>query len=835
VPPAAQQLPANPNKKPGAFMLKDLRYAVRMWLKHPGFVAVAVCSLAIGIGATSAIYSIADGLLLRPLPVAKPGGVVAVSPITDQMFAGLNTISYPDYVDFRDRNRTFEGLVGEGYSFFGFVPERTAQPRMKFGMFVSGNFFTVLGVELNIGRGFRPEEDEGSGRDAVVVLSHDLWASEYGGRKSVIGEKMWLNGIEFTIIGVTPASFTGIDQFIRPALYLPFALSPRLGTANNLEQRQVRWLTMKGRLKPGISIAQAQSDLSAIASGLQKMYPQTDGNLRVKVESQLLYQTEFSPPSTAFVIMLALLAMCVLLVACANVAGLLLSRSSARAREIAVRLAIGAGRRALVRQLLLENLLLAIGGGAAGLVLADATVRLFNRVPLPSDVPLKLAIQLDSRVLLFSAGASILSTFLFGLAPALRTTRPDLVLALKSIDPATSKKRRLWGRNLLVAGQVALSLVLLIVSGVLVEGFHAELTQGPGFRTDHLFLMSVNTTLARYTDAQREQFYKQLLEKARLAPDVRSAALASAVPIAIGSITVGVVPEGYQLKPDQEALSVFHNIVSDGYFEAMAIPIVKGRSFLESDKADTPPVAVVNEQFAYHYWPNQNPLGKRFRLGNATGRFVEIIGVARTTKYLSVSESPLDFVYLPFRQNQQPQMSLIVESKSPDATALAPVLREVTREIDPNMPVFDARTMKDLYNNRAVRAPNLISEIVATLGFLGLILAVVGLYGLVAYSVSLRTREIGIRMAIGADQGSVSRMVLKQGFTLGIAGVAVGLVIGVFVCRAIGSMAFLPLGHPSVLPFAAVSLLLILTTMGATYLPASHASRTDPMRALREE
>jgi predicted permease len=832
---AAQQLHASLQEALAVLMLKDLRYAVRIWLKNPGFVAVAVCSLAIGIGATSAIYSIADALLLRPLPVARPGGVVAVSPITDQIFAGLNTVSYPDYVDLRDRNRTFEGLVGEGYSFFGFALDRTAQPRMKFGMFVSGNFFKVLGVEPNIGRGFRPEEDEGAGRDAVVVLSHDLWVSEYGGRKSAIGEKMWLNGIEFTIIGVTPASFTGIDQFIRPALYLPFALSPRLGTANNLEQRQVRWLTMKGRLKPGISIAQAQADLSAIASGLQKMYPQTDGNLRVRVESQLQYQTEFSPPSTAFVIMLALLAMSVLLVACANVAGLLLSRSSARAREIAVRLAIGAGRGSLVRQLLLENLLLAIGGGAAGLVLADATVRLFNRVPLPSDVPLKFAVQLDSRVLLFSAGASILSTFLFGLAPALRTTRPDLVLALKSIDPATSKQRRLWARNLLVGGQVALSLVLLIVSGVLVEGFRAELTQGPGFRTDHLFLMSVNTTLARYTDTQREQFYKQLLDKARLAPDVRSAALASAVPIAIGNVTVGVVPEGYQLKPDQEAISVFHNIVSDGYFETMVIPIVKGRSFLESDKADTPAVAVVNEQFAYHYWPNQNPLGKRVRLGSATGRFVEVVGVARTTKYISVSESPLDFVYLPFRQNQQPQMSLIVESKSPDATALAPALKDVIQEIDPNMPVFDARTMKDLYNNRAVRAPSLISEIVATLGFLGLILAVVGLYGLVAYSVSLRTREIGIRMAIGADRGSVSRMVLKQGLTLGIAGVAVGLVIGVFVCRAIGSMAFLPLGHPSILPFMAVSLLLILTTTGATYVPAWRASRIDPMRALREQ
>jgi macrolide transport system ATP-binding/permease protein len=815
--------------------LKDVRYAARMLRKNFGFAAVAVCSLAIGIGATSAIYSIADALLLRPLPVPKSGGVVAVTPLSDQMFAALNTISYPDYVDFRDRNRTFEGLVANSYSFYGFAPDRTTLPRMKFGMFVSGNFFQVLGVEPTIGRGFRTEEDQAVGRDAVALLSHDFWISEYDGRRSVIGEKIWLNGIEFTIIGIEPESFTGTDQFIRPALYVPLAMSPRLVNKNNLDQRQVRWLTMRGRLKPGVGIAQARADLSAIAGVLQKMYPQMDGNLRVKVESQLQYQTEFAPSLTALVIMLALLAICVLLVACANVAGLLLSRSSTRAREIAVRLAIGAGRALLVRQLLIENLLLAIGGGAAGLALAYAAVRLFNSLPLGSDVPLKFAVQLDSRGLLFTVGVSILSTFLFGLAPALRTTRPDLVPALKATDAVTSKKGRLWGRNLLVGGQIALSFVLLIVSGVLVEGFRAELARGPGFQTSHLFLMSLNTDMARYTDAQREAFYKRLLDKTRLAPGVKSAALASAVPMAIGNHTVALVPEGYQLKPGQEAVNIFHNVVSDGYFETMEVTIVHGRSFLESDRANTSAVAVVNEQFAHHYWPNQNPLGKRFHLRNTTGKLVEIVGVAATTKYVGISEPPLDFVYLPFNQNQQSQMSLVAESKAPDATTLFVVLRSVIQEIDRNTPVFDARSMKDLYNNRAVKFPNLITLIVAALGFMGLLLAVVGLYGLVAYSVSRRTREIGIRMAIGADRSSVSRMVLRQGLVLGIAGVAVGSVIGAFASRAITSMVFSSLEHPSVLPFAAVSLLLVLTTMGATYLPARRASSIDPIRALRDE
>jgi hypothetical protein len=295
--------------------LKDVRYALRMLRRNPGFVAVAICSLAIGIGATSAIYSIADAMLLRPLSVPRANDMIAVSPVSDQVFSGLNLISYPDYKDFRERNRTFEGLSATSYSFFGFAPDRTTLPRMKFGMFVSGNFFHVLDVEPRIGRGFRPDEDQAAGRDAVVVLSHDLWVSEYDAKRSAIGEKLWLNGIELTIIGVAPESFTGTDQFLRPALYVPFAMSPRLTNINNLDQRQARWISLKGRLRPGVGIARAQADLSAVAGVLRKTYPEIDGNLRVKVEGQLEYQMTFSPPTTAFAAMLGLLAICVLLVA----------------------------------------------------------------------------------------------------------------------------------------------------------------------------------------------------------------------------------------------------------------------------------------------------------------------------------------------------------------------------------------------------------------------------------------------------------------------------------------------------------------------------------------
>ena len=499
-------------------------------------------------------------------------------------------------------------------------------------------------MEPALGRVFRADEDQVPGRDPVVVLSHDLWVSDFGSRPSAVGQTVWLNGIAMTIVGVTPENFTGTDQFVRPALYVPFAMAARLRGSNTLDQRQVRWLGLKGRLRPGVRMEQARADIDAITASLKKMYPDVDGDLKVKVESDFQYQAEFSPPRTAFLVMLALLAICVLLVACANVAGLLLSRSTARSREIAARLAIGAGRIPLVRQLLIENLLLAIGGGGTGLWLAYGAVRLWNSLPLGTDLPFQFNIQVDRRVLLFTAVVSIVSTLLFGLAPALRATRLDLAPALRTSGGAGSKKRVLWGRNVLVCGQVAISLVLLMVAAVLAAGFRADLLRGPGFRTSGLFLASLNTSILRYGDSQRDQFYKQLLDRMRLAEGVRSAALTSGAPMSLGAATVGIVPEGYVLKRGREAISVFHSLVSDGYFETLGIPILRGRGFRDSDRAATPAVAVVNEHLAYHFWPGQDPLGKGFRLNNGAGGWKSLASLGMLSTFLLLKRPRISYI-----------------------------------------------------------------------------------------------------------------------------------------------------------------------------------------------
>jgi putative ABC transport system permease protein len=532
--------------------------------------------------------------------------------------------------------------------------------------------------------------------------------------------------------------------------------------------------------------------------------------------------------------MLALLALSVLLVACANVAGLLLSRARARSREIALRLAIGASRGALVRQLLLESLLVAIAGGLGGVVVADQGARFFASMPFPSDLGFSIGATVDHRALLFTLLVSMMSTVFFGLGPALRITRPDLVSALKAGD-ADSGKRRLWGRNTIVASQVALSLVLLVISAVLVEGFRYELAQGAGFRPDRLFLTSFDTQLARYSENQTQQFYERLLERTRSAPGVRSAALTSSLPLWCWD-TIGVMPEGYRLPPGEQPPTAFNHYVSEGYFSTLGVRVLQGRGLLESDRENSPLVAVVNDHLANRYWPKGDALGKRFHLTGATGPLVEIVGIAKAAKVFFISEPPADVVYLPVRQHAQSGLTLVTESDATDAATIAPVLREVVRRLDPDMPVFDIRTMHDFYTQRAVKLPNMTVEIVAAMGLIGLLLAVTGLYGLVAYSVSRRTREIGIRMAIGADRSKVVRMVLGQGLKLGAIGVAAGLVVSVAACRAMTSATwFLAFDQVNPLVFAVIALLLLAITTLAAWAPARHASRIDPMRALRDE
>ncbi len=814
-------------------MLTSLKHALRVLRKDPGFTAVAIGSMAIGIGATSAMFNMADFMLLRPLPVADPDRVVAINTAKSAPFGQNTEISYPDYVDLRDHNRSFDGLVAASYAKFGFSPDARSLPRMKFGYFVSGNFFRVLGVRPALGRDFRPDEDRVQGRDAVVVLGHDFWVSQYGASPSVLGSRMRLNGIEFTVIGVAPERFTGLDVVFRPTVFVPLAMSPRMAPKNLLDDREAGWLLVKGRLKPGVNVEQARADVQAISDGLQKLHAQANKDRLLTAETELQLRIDEDTP-WQFLVMLCLLGLAVLLVACANVAGLLLSRARARSREIAVRLAIGAGRGALIRQLLLENLFVAVAGGVGGLAVTEAFAEFWRSYRIPSDVPIVLNIGTDHRVLLFALVVSVLSTLLFGLAPAFGVTRPDLVRTLKAADADSGGKHRFWGRNLIVAGQVALSLVLLAVSAALVQGFRGEMMQGPGFRTSGLFLTSFDTRLARYSEDRTERFYDDLLRKTRSAPGVRSAVLMSAVPMG-GWEPMDVFVDGFELPPDKTPLPRLGAYVSDGYFGTMGIPILAGRGLLESDRKDTPPVAVVNQHISNHYWPRGDAVGKRFHLGSATGPLIEIVGVARDSKYTFVSEPPKDFVYLPFRQHPRPTLVLVAESNAPDAGTLAPVLRDVVRGIDPDMPVFDIRTVEDFFA-QTVAKTSFVVRLVASMGLMGLLLAVVGLYGLVAYSVSRRTREIGIRMAIGADQRKVVWMVLRQGLELGAGGVVVGVALSFFACRmAVSIFSIGKFNALDPLIFVALPLLLLGVMVLATWAPARRASLVDPMRALRDE
>jgi predicted permease len=814
-------------------MLKDIRFAFRMLVKNPGFTLVAVLSLAIGTGANSAMFSLADALLLRPLPVARPGEVLTVASRTPKDPFGQT--SYRDYADLRDNSHTVQGMVATTLLGVGFTASKDALPQVKYGLLASGNLFQVMGVKPFLGRAFRPDEDQVPGRDAVVVLGYSFWKEQMAADPNVVGHTVRLNGIDFTVIGVAPEEFTGMDQYFKAAMFVPIMMYPRLtdDLKNEfLEKRDRRGLTVKARLKPGVTQAAAEGELISIAKGLEQSFPDTNKDQSVALRTELQFRIERSPPDAALVAMLLTLAISVLVVACLNVANLLLSRARSRSREVAVRLAMGAGRTRLVRQLLTESLLLALAGAAGGLVFGYVGIVFFRGIQMPSDLPFTFNIALDQRALAISLATAVLSVLVFGLAPALQSSRTDLVPALKSGDADSAGKRRLWGRNLLVVGQVAISLVLLVVATMLYRGFDRLLTGGVGYRTDHLMMMSFDPKLVRYTDAQSQDFFRRLVERAASAPGAKSAALSSVVPMAPNQSATNVYPEGHEVPKGQRALFLLYGVVDEHYFDTMNISLVRGRAFRATDNASAPKVAVINEVIANKYWPGKDPVGKRFHMKDDSGPWIEVVGVAKTAKYLWIAESPIQFLYVPLAQSPAQAMTLLVQS-SGDSAAMAAPLREVVRGLDSNMPIFDVRTMENFYQMRAVNTPKMILNTVGTMGTMGVILAMVGLYGLVAYSVSRRTREFGIRMAIGANSGSVLRIVLRQGMVLSLTGIGIGLGLSFLAAQGVGQV-FYATGYDWT-AFMIAPLGLIAVTLLSAYGPALRASRIDPMRALRYE
>ena len=827
-------------------MLHDLRFALRTFQHNPGFALVAILSLALGIGANGAIFSMAEYLLLRPLPVPHASGIVVVQAQLRGESNGMYQqagLSYPDFIDLQRKSKSFAGLSASQYFPFGVAPDKTALPKMKYGALVSGNFFSVLGVSPALGRSFRADEDQVPGRDAVVVLGHDFWETEFASSPDVIGKSVFLNGLPFTVVGVAPEPFRGPMVWIRADLYVPLAMQPALAGSsqpNELETRGLRILRVQGRLKPGVSVRQAAAEATVISQQLAQAYPATNRTCSLEVGTYWQTQIEqYSVPALAFLLMMALAGV-VLLIACANIMNLMLSRATSRSREIALRLAVGAGRVRLIRLLLTESLMIALLGGALGLLIAEGCANLFSRFRIPSDIPVVLDFQLDARALLFVFLISLASAILFGLAPALESTRPDLLTALKSGGAVPSKHRRFLGRNVLVIAQVAGSLLLLVFATQIFRGASVLLSSPLGFRSNDILTARFNPMLARDSMEQTKEFYRQLLDQARTLAGVKSAALSAAIPMIQTAAqsqfadlgATRVIPEGVQLPSGTEAVSLLSNVVSDGYFRTMAVPIVRGRDFLSGDRADSPRVVIVNEQFVRNYYPNQEAIGKRLRLNGPVGPFAEIVGVAKQSTYLNPIEAPQEYLYLPLAQNPTAAITLMLETEGPTAEE-AGRLRDLVRRLDANQPIFAVRSMQEIYDLTVKQRMDIIRQILGALGFLGLVLALVGLYGLMTYSVTLRHREIGIRMAMGADPGAVVKMVLKQGMTLAGTGAAIGLLLSLASSKLLAS---LPGGHAFYLPLIApvILSLLAIAALGA-YIPARRASLVDPNSILRQE
>ena len=625
-----------------------------MLAANPGFTAVAILSLAIGIGVNTSMFSLADALLLRPLPVPHSSQMIRVLGASE---AGNNgSVAYPDYIDFRDQTKSLSGLVAYEQTVVGLKADTRSVSQIKVGLAASTNFFEVLGVKPALGRAFRPDED----RAPVVVLSDLTWQSQFGGDPAIVGRTLSLSKIDFTIIGVAPQSFPGPERYVHESLYIPLGMLAQLAPErNSLRERGKLTVTVLGRLAPGRNAKEAQLELQNIARNLERAYPDTNRGRTVLAMPEVEARMRIEPGDALQTAVLLAIAGAILLIACANVASLLLSRARARTREIAIRLAIGASRMRLLRQLLTESLLLSLAGGACGLVLALFCIDFFGSIRLPTSLPIWLITRPDARVVLFCLASSVLSAIIFGLAPALHALKSDLNGTLKAGDSAPlGRRRRFEARNVLAVIQVAISVMLVIAAGLLVKDFSNLAQARAGFRTDHVLVAELDTALVRYREPEGRAFYRDLTERLRQLPGVRSVALAQHIPLGVSSSLSDVSVEGYDVAKGPASFAIETNVVDQNYFGLIQIPLLAGRGFNSQDTAASPGVAIVNQAMAEKYWPKRSALGGRIRLGKQT---LEVVGIAKTIHYRDLSESPLPFLYLPFSQQYSSFMTLHVE------------------------------------------------------------------------------------------------------------------------------------------------------------------------------
>jgi len=808
--------------------LQDLRFGFRMLRRSPGFSTLAVLCLTLGIGANAAVFSWIEGILLRPYPlVTHQDRLLAVSG-TNRGASGSSDVSWPDFLDLQRSCTLIDAFIAEKIT--GTTLSIGDRAQRVPGSIVSANYFDAIGVHPILGRGFEPGEDSGRNAHPVTVISHQMWRERFNGDPAILGKTQILNGLPHTIVGVAPEGFYGTFVGYAFQFWVPASMQAQFDAGlYKLEDRGARWIEGFVRLKPGVTPEQAQAEISAVAKRLETDYPETNRGRGIRLFP--LWQTPFNNAGALLPTLGVALGVvgAVLFIACANVGNLLLVRSFARRHEMTVRLAIGAGRGRLVRQLLTEGLLLSALAAAGGLVVAfwlrDALVLL---VPPRGGVALRLPGELDWRVLALSAGVGLLSTLLFGLVPAILTSNIDLAGALRSQSGGVVGARgRSWVRSSLVLVQMSLSFVLLVGAGLLIQSLQGIRSARPGFSTQGVLTTSIDLFTAGY-DAQRaKNFQDELVDRVQALAGVESAAFSRMTPFSYRNYSSApIAVEGYETPPDQQPTAEY-NEVGPGYLATMGIPLLSGREFTRSDNETARLVAVVNEPMAAEYWRGEDPVGKRLQV---KGRWMQVVGVARVSKYRNFLETPKPFFYVPLRQNFSSQAGLNIRTPQSRGAMASALVREI-HALDPGVAPQEIITMREQVD-RSTSSQRIGVALLGVFGGLALLLAAIGLYGVMSYAVSQSTRELGLRMALGARASDLLRLVMSRGLALTGGGVVLGAAAALGSTRLLGYLLY-NVSPRDPLAFGSASVVMMIASLAACFLPAWRATRTDPVRALR--
>jgi predicted permease len=801
----------------------DTRYGLRTLRKSPSFTTVAVLTLALGIGANTVVFSVVNALVLRPLPVERPNELVFL----ENARYGPGQ-SFPNYQDLRDGNHTFAGLVG--YRLAPMEIETDSGPQRIWGYLATGNYFHVLGVHAILGRFFNQSEDLHPGGSPYAVLSYGTWRSRFGADRAIVGKTIRLNRLPYTVLGVAPPDFHGTELFYWPEVWVPMMMEPRIESYTWLDDRNTWNTWVVGRLKPRVSPAQAEADLNAVAAEMARQFPDVNDDLHFKLTKPGLIGDIVGTPAKAFALGVLVLAALVLLAACTNLASMFTARATDRLRELAVRLAIGAGRGRVVRQVLTETLLLSLAGGGAGYLVAAFLSQALSRWRAPMDFPVQVDVNPDWRVFLFALAGAIIAGALFGSAPAWRVSRIDANAALRG-DANAWGGGRLALRDLLVVVQVALCFVLVFASFLALHGLQQALEMNLGFRPQQVATAAFELNLARYTPERGRAFQQQALQTIQQLPGVQSAAYSNSVPLSIDQSHTGVFPaDKTDLRPSDRIGVIFYQ-VSPGFFATMGTKLFGGREFTWYDGEKSPQAAIVNLAFARRVLHTDDAVGKRFR-GGGLAPFAEVIGVVEDGKYESLTESPQPVVFWSILQSYNSTTTVEVKSALP-ATQMVSELRQAIGRLDPELPLYDVGSLEQMLGF-AFLPTRAAAVALSAFGVLAIMLAATGIHGLVAYAVSRRTHEIGIRMAIGARRGEVLRLVLGRTAALLVLGSLLGLTLALAVGQVISNVVYETQPRD---PLVMVSAWVGIALLGllASWAPARRAMRVDPMTALRYE